>query len=62
MLKKKGHGKAIDWYLLGVIMYEFLVGIPPHYTNNREELFHNIEFKNVKFPQNISPNAKSLMT
>ena len=43
MLKRSGHGKAVDWYLLGVVMYELLVGIPPYYANNREELFNNIE-------------------
>ena len=35
MLKRSGHGKAVDWYLLGVVMYEMLVGTPPYYTNNK---------------------------
>lgn len=35
MLKRTGHGKAVDWYLLGVIFYEMIVGIPPYYSNNR---------------------------
>ncbi len=35
MLKRCGYGKAVDWYLLGVVMYEFLVGIPPYYASNR---------------------------
>ena len=35
MLQKKGHGKSIDWYLLGVLLYEMLVGIPPYYSNNK---------------------------
>ncbi len=35
MLKKVGHGKAVDWYLLGVIIYEMLCGIPPYYANNK---------------------------
>lgn len=35
MLKRCGHGKAVDWYLLGVVMYELLVGVPPYYANNK---------------------------
>lgn len=36
MLRRTGHGKAVDWYLLGVVFYEMLVGVPPYYTNNRQ--------------------------
>ena len=35
MLRKLGHGKAVDWYLFGVVMYELIVGLPPYYANNR---------------------------
>lgn len=35
MLKRSGHGKAVDWYLLGVLFYEMLIGIPPYFTNNK---------------------------
>ena len=36
MLKRQGHGKSVDWYLLGVLFYEMLVGIPPYYSNNKD--------------------------
>jgi serine/threonine protein kinase len=36
MLKRSGHGKSVDWYLLGVLLYEMLVGIPPYYSNNKD--------------------------
>jgi serine/threonine protein kinase len=36
VLKRTGHGKSVDWYLLGVLLYEMLIGIPPYFTNNRE--------------------------
>ena len=39
MLKRIGHGKSVDWYLLGVLFYEMIVGIPPYYTKNKDELF-----------------------
>ncbi|EAS04466.2 Serine/Threonine kinase domain protein (macronuclear) [Tetrahymena thermophila SB210] len=61
MLKRCGHGKAVDWYLLGVVMYELLVGIPPYYANNRDELFYNIEKAPLKIPSYLSNEARSLL-
>ncbi|EGR33343.1 protein kinase domain protein [Ichthyophthirius multifiliis] len=61
MIKKCGHGKAVDWYLLGVIMYELLVGVPPYYANNREELFENIQKAPLKIPSYLSQEARSLL-
>jgi serine/threonine protein kinase len=39
IVHKKPYGKAVDWWTLGSIIYEMLVGIPPFYTQNRAELF-----------------------
>jgi serine/threonine protein kinase len=35
MLKRSGHGKSVDWYLFGVIIYEMLVGMPPYFSKDR---------------------------
>lgn len=35
ILKKTGHGKSIDWYLFGVLIYEMLVGMPPYFSNHK---------------------------
>lgn len=35
MLSKKGHGKSVDWYLVGVMFYEMLVGLPPFFNLNK---------------------------
>ena len=35
MIKKNGHGKAVDWYLLGVLFYEMLTGLPPYYADDK---------------------------
>ena len=36
---RTGHGKSVDWYLLGVLLYEMLVGVTPYFTNNKDMLF-----------------------
>lgn len=44
ILFKLGYGKEIDWWTLGSIMYEVLVGFPPFYSKNRQDLFRKIKF------------------
>ena len=61
MVKRKGHGKSVDWYLLGVLLYEMLIGIPPYYNNNREVLFKNIVKAPLKIPGFLSEEAKDLI-
>ncbi len=42
MLRQSGHGKSVDWYLLGVLMYELLVGHPPYFHPNRYFSLHYV--------------------
>ena len=39
IINRSGHNKTIDWYLVGVLLYEMLVGIPPYYSSKREKLY-----------------------
>ena len=61
MLKKQGHGKAVDWYLLGVLFYEMLVGITPYFTTRKEDIFYNIEYGELKIPNFVSKEARELL-
>ena len=61
MLKRSGHGKAVDWYLLGVLFYEMLVGVPPFFTPNQEEIFRNIIKSEVYIPSFVSKKAQKLL-
>lgn len=47
---KQGHGRAVDWWTLGIIIYEMMVGMPPFYVENREKLFELIRIGEVKYP------------
>jgi serine/threonine protein kinase len=62
MLRRTGHNRTVDWYLLGVLIYEMLVGIPPYFSSNRDELFQNIQKAQLKLPKILSEEAKNLIT
>jgi len=61
ILSKRGHCRTVDWYLLGVLFYELIVGIPPYYSGKREELFENIKSGPLKIPRSMTNEAKDLI-
>ena len=61
MLQKKGHGKAVDWYLLGVLLYEMIIGVTPFFSNSKEQIFYNIENEKLVIPDYVSKEAADLI-
>ena len=61
ILKRQGHGKSVDWYLCGVLLYEMLVGIPPYFDRKKEVMFKNIKSGPLKMPEKLSNEAKDLI-
>lgn len=47
-----GHEKAVDWWAVGVLLYEMLVGYPPFFADNPFSLYQKILKGSVKFPLN----------
>ena len=61
MLLKSGHSLNYDYYTLGVLLYELVAGIPPFYSNNRNEIKEKIIKQNQKFPHYFSKDLKDLI-
>ncbi|KAI4301077.1 hypothetical protein L6164_034393 [Bauhinia variegata] len=66
VLLKKGYGMECDWWSLGAIMYEMLVGYPPFYSDDPMSTCRKIvNWKShLKFPEEarLSPEAKDLIS
>ena len=50
MLKSEGHDITVDWWTLGILLYEMLVGIPPFFHKNKHRMYYLIQEANVTFP------------
>ena len=61
LLHGKGYTKTVDWWTLGVLLYEMLCGLPPFYDENVNIMYHKILYDPLRFPDDIDPKAKSLL-
>eukprot|EP01029_Cantina_marsupialis_P021940 TRINITY_DN5325_c0_g1_i1.p1 TRINITY_DN5325_c0_g1~~TRINITY_DN5325_c0_g1_i1.p1 ORF type:complete len:518 (-),score=134.14 TRINITY_DN5325_c0_g1_i1:420-1973(-) len=57
-----GHGKDVDWWSLGVLIFELLTGIPPFYSENVHMMYDLIENAPLRFPRTVSPDAQDLIS
>lgn len=50
MTREVGHTYSTDWWAVGILIYEMLIGITPFFNKNRLKLFQRINNSKVKFP------------
>lgn len=42
VILRQGYGKPVDWWAMGIILYEFLVGCVPFFGDTPEKLFGQV--------------------
>ena len=50
MVDYSGHDKTVDWWALGILMYEMLIGVTPFFNRNRQVLVQKIKNSKIIFP------------
>ncbi|CAO3591458.1 unnamed protein product [Absidia cylindrospora] len=61
VIQSKGYGKAVDWWSLGVLIYEMLAGQPPFYDDDHLKLYEKILAGKIRWPTYFDQAAISLL-
>lgn len=62
ILEDNDYGRSVDWWGLGVVMYEMMCGHLPFYNRNHEVLFDLILHEEIRLPDHLSPSAKDILS
>jgi novel protein kinase C epsilon type len=61
ILQELEYGASVDWWALGVLMYEMMAGQPPFESDNEDDLFESILHDDVLYPVWLSKDAVSIL-
>lgn len=61
LLLGQGYTRVVDWWTLGVLLYEMLTGLPPFYDDNIPKMYKKILQDELKFPEVFDSDAKDLL-
>ncbi|KAK5614678.1 Microtubule-associated serine/threonine-protein kinase 4 [Crenichthys baileyi] len=65
VILRQGYGKPVDWWAMGIILYEFLVGCVPFFGDTPEELFGQVISDEINWPGGEDappPDSQELIT
>ena len=58
MVTRAGHDKSVDWWAIGILIYEMLIGVTPFFNKNRKVLMSKIKHSRVVFPDRRTYNIE----
>ncbi len=61
IILNKGHGKPVDWWTCGILLYEMIAGIDPFSDDDPMMVYQKILKGKIKFPSGFDSNAKSII-
>ena len=58
-----GHSYPVDFYCVGALLYELLVGLPPFYSRDTNQIYEAVLAQDLDFPEEVvlSAECKSLL-
>jgi len=66
VIQRLGYGKPVDWWSMGIILYEFLIGCVPFFGETPEELFAHTVNDDIEWPEeddwNVQQEAKDIIS
>lgn len=62
VVKRTGYNSAVDFYCLGMLLYEMVVGASPFDFQTQKELFAQITDGQIRFPKLMSPQLKLFLS
>jgi serum/glucocorticoid-regulated kinase 2 len=61
VLLQAGYTKSVDWWTLGILLYEMISGLPPFYDENVNVMYNKILNDPLVFNDDISDNAVDIL-
>ncbi len=61
ILDRSGHNKSVDWWSLGALLYDMLIGNPPFSAKSRKQTIEKILHGKLVLKPYLSPEVKDLI-